>query len=137
MSTRIKGYKGSIKVSAAVMGNAKSWSLNITQETEDVTTLGSNGFKESLGLLKTWSGSIVAIFDSDGSAEGILQLNLLGDDALVDLEMQTGNVATEIDEKYDTYTGTANITSQDITNDVNGIVEVTFNFEGSGTLVVA
>ena len=132
MATNIKGYTGSVKVGIDTMGNAKAWSLDITQETEDVTTLGSNGWKESIGLLKTWSGSITAIFDTSGVVEGALQASLTGDPALT-LELTAGDGSGT----YDVYTGSANITSQSITNDVNSILEVSFDFEGTGTLTIA
>jgi hypothetical protein len=38
---------------------------------------------------------------------------------------------------YDKYSGSAIITGQSVTNDVNGIVEVTFNFEGTGAVTIA
>lgn len=128
----IQGHSGSVKVDSGAMGNAKAWSLDITQETADVTDFGSNGWKESTTTLKSWSGSITAIFDASGAAEGALQTNLVGG-STVSLDLQAGDGSGS----YDKYTGTANITSQSITNDVNGIVEVSFNFEGTGAMTIA
>ena len=128
----IKGYDGSVTVAAGAMGNAKAWSLDISQETVDTTDFGSAGWKESVSTLNSWSGSITAIFDASGTAEGALQTGLIAG-SVVALALQMGDGTGS----YDVYTGNAHITSQGVSNDVNGIVEVTFNFEGTGALTIA
>jgi len=130
----IKGHEGSVTVAgnASAMGNAKAWSLDITQETADITDFGSSGWKESTATLKSWSGSITAIFDGSGADEGDLIAALTGGTtATVDLQVGDGTTGN------DKFSGTTNITSMSITNDVNGIVEASFNFEGTGTLTIA
>lgn len=128
----IKGYSGSVTVETGAMGNAKSWSLDISQETVDTTNFGSSGWKESTATLNGWSGSITAIFDASGTAEGALQTGLTaGSSVALDLQMGGGTGS------YDKYSGSAIITGQSVTNDVNGIVEVTFNFEGTGAVTIA
>jgi len=130
----IKGHEGSVTVAgnASAMGNAKAWSLDISQETTDTTDFGSSGWKESVTTLKSWSGSITAIFDASGADEADLQANLLGGSAITfDLQLGAGTGT------LDKYSGTGNVTSQSVTNDVNGIVEATFTFEGTGALTVA
>jgi predicted secreted protein len=128
----IKGYAGSVLVGASTVGNAKSWSLDISQETIDITDFSSDGWKESTAGLKSWSGSVVVIFDASGVAEGSLQTSLTAG-STVSLSLQMGGGTGS----YDKYTGTATITGQAVTNDVNGIVEVTFNFEGTGAITIA
>jgi hypothetical protein len=128
----IQGHSGSVTVETGAMGNAKSWSLDISQETVDTTNFGSSGWKESTATLNGWSGSITAIFDASGTAEGALQTGLTGGSSVtLDLQMGGGTGS------YDKYSGEAIITSQSVTNDVNGIVEVTFNFEGTAALTIA
>lgn len=128
----IKGHAGSVTVASGAMGNAKAWSLDISQETTDTTDLSSTGWKTSDATLKSWSGSITAVFDASGTAEGALQTGLTGGSS-VSLDLQLGDGSGS----YDKYSGSANITSQSVTNDVNGIVEATFNFEGTGALTIA
>jgi len=130
----IQGHTGSVQVGSATMGNAKAWSLDISQETADVTDFGSSGWKESAATLKSWSGSLTAIFDATGTSEGALLGALTGGTTLA-LELHAG--LTTDTEAYDKYTGTANITSMSITDDVNGIIEATFNFEGTGAITIA
>jgi|SaaInlLV_10m_DNA_3_1039740.scaffolds.fasta_scaffold00252_36 hypothetical protein len=128
----ITGHSGSVTVASGAMGNAKSWSLDISQETAETTDFGSNGWKESTATLKSWSGSIVCIFDASGTAEGALQTGLTGG-STVALELMLGAGTGS----YDKYSGNATITSQAASSDVSGIVEVTFNFEGTGALTIA
>jgi hypothetical protein len=130
----IKGHEGSVTVAgnASAMGNAKAWSLDISQEPADVTDFGSSGWKESATTLKSWSGSITAIFDASGADEADLQTALTGGSA-INLDLQLGDGTGS----YDKYSGSANITGQSVTNDVNGIVEATFTFEGTGALTIA
>jgi hypothetical protein len=128
----IIGHTGSVTVASGAMGNAKAWSLDISQETADITDFGSSGWKESAATLNAWSGSITAIFDASGTAEGALQTGLTaGSSVALDLQMGGGTGS------YDKYSGSAIITGQSVTNDVNGIVEVTFNFEGTGAVTIA
>jgi hypothetical protein len=128
----IIGHTGSVTVASGAMGNAKAWSLDISQETADITDFGSSGWKESAATLNAWSGSITAIFDASGTAEGALQTGLTaGSSVSLDLQMGGGTGS------YDKYSGSAIITGQSVTNDVNGIVEVTFNFEGTGAVTIA
>ena len=130
----IKGHEGSVTVAgnASAMGNAKAWSLDISQETTDTTDFGSNGWKESTTGLRSWTGSITAIFDASGADETDLQANLVGG-AAINLDLQLGGGTGTLDK----YSGDANITGQSVTNDVNGIVEATFTFEGTGALTIA
>ena len=128
----IQGYNGSVTVASGAMGNAKAWSLDINQDTTDTTDLSSSGWKTSTTTLKGWTGSITAIFDASGTAEGALQTGLTGG-STVALDLQLGDGTGTLDK----YSGSANITSQSVTNDVNGIVEVTFNFEGTGAITIA
>jgi len=128
----ITGHSGSVTVASGAMGNAKAWSLDVTQETVDITDFDSSGWKESTATLNSWSGSITAIFDASGTAEGALQTGLTGGSS-VTLSLQLGGGTGS----YDVYSGSAIITGQSITNDVNGIVEATFSFEGTGALTIA
>jgi predicted secreted protein len=128
----IIGHEGSVTVASGSMGNAKAWSLDLSQETVDITDFDSNGWKESTATLNSWSGSITAIFDASGTAEGALQTGLTGGSSVA-LELTLGDGSGS----YDVYSGSAIITGQSVTNDVNGIVEATFSFEGTGALTIA
>jgi hypothetical protein len=75
---------------------------------------------------------VTAIFDASGTAEGALQTGLTGGSAVA-LDLQLGDGLGS----YDKYSGSAIITGQSVSNDVSGIVEVSFNFEGTGAITIA
>ena len=130
----IQGYSGSCTVGGTAVAEAKAWSLDVSQETVDTTNFGSSGWKESTPTLKSWSGSITVIFDGgadSGQANLIAGVTSGGTVALV-LSTSAGGSGTS--EKF---SGDAVVTSMPVTNDVNGIIEVSFSFEGTGALTQA
>lgn len=130
----IKGYSGSCTVGGSAVTEAKAWSLDVTQETVDTTNFGSAGWKESVPTLKAWSGSITVIYDGgDDTGQASLIAGVTsGSEVAVELVTSASGLGTS--EKF---SGNAIITSMPITNDVNGIIEVSFSFEGSGALTQA
>lgn len=130
----IIGYSGSCKAGASAVGTAKAWSLDISGETVDTTTFASAGWKESLSTLKSWSGSITVLFDggADAGEAGLIAGLTAG--SVVALEFVTAATGAGTAEKF---SGNANVTSMPISNDVNGIIEVSFSFEGTGELTLA
>lgn len=129
----VKGHAGSISIDSGVVGNAKAWSLDISQDTVDTTTFASNGWKESEATLSSWSGSATVVFDVSGTAEAAV-LSAVSSQATISVELQAGTATATAS---DTYAGTANVTSFSITNDVNGIVEASISFEGTGALTIS
>ena len=130
----IVGYSGSCTVGASSVGTAKAWSVDITGETVDTTNFASNGWKESVATLKSWSGSITVNFDGGADSGEAAIIAGLTSGSSVALVLQTGATGSGTAEKF---SGSANVTSMPITNDVNGIIEVSFSFEGTGALTLA
>lgn len=131
----IIGHSGSCKVGANTVGTAKIWSVDITKDTVDTTTFASAGWKENEDTLKSWSGNITVIFDGGADAgESALAANLFASGAVVALELITSATGAGTYEKF---TGNAKVTSMPITNDVNGVLEVSFSFVGDGSLTAA
>ena len=130
----IVGYSGSCTAGGGAVGTAKAWSVDINSETVDTTNFTSNGWKESISTLKSWSGSITVNFDGGAdTGEAALIAGLTSGDEVA-LVLSTSATGSGTAEKF---SGDANITSIPITNDVNGIIEVSFSFEGTGALTVA
>lgn len=130
----IVGYSGSCTVDTDTVTQAKAWSLTITQDTTDTTNFSSAGWKESTATLKSWSGTITVIYDGgddDGQANLITGITTGAAVALV-LNTSASGAGTA-----ETFSGNAIVTSMPITNDVNGIIEVAFAFEGTGALTPA
>ena len=130
----IVGYSGSCTVGASSVGTAKAWSVDITGETVDTTNFASNGWKESVSTLKSWSGTITVNFDGGADSGEAAIIAGLTSGSSVALVLQTGATGSGTAEKF---SGSANVTSMPITNDVNGIIEVSFSFEGTGALTLA
>ena len=130
----IVGYSGSCTVGASSVGTAKAWSVDITGETVDTTNFASNGWKESVSTLKSWSGTITVNFDGGADSGEAAIITGLTSGSSVALVLQTGATGSGTAEKF---SGSANVTSMPITNDVNGIIEVSFSFEGTGALTLA
>lgn len=130
----IIGHSGSCTAGGSAVGVAKAWSVDITGETVDVTDFSSGGWKESVQTLKSWSGSITVIYDGgeDTGVAGLITGLTAG--STVALVLQTSATGTGTAEKF---SGNALITSMPVTNDVNGIIEVSFSFEGTGALTLA
>lgn len=127
----ITGYSGSCTVGGSLVTAAKAWSLDVTQETADTTNFSSNGWKESTATLKSWSGSITVIFDGGDDAGQAALIAGVTSGAAVALVLSTDASGLGTSEKF---SGNAIVTSMPITNDVNGIIEVSFAFEGTGAL---
>lgn len=132
----ILGHSGSVTAGGSSVGNAKIWSLDLTKDTVDTTTFADGGWKDTTATLKGWSGSITCIFEGgDDSGEAELIGNLWdGTGAEVALELLTSATGTGTYEKF---SGNAMVTTAPITNDVNGVIEVSFNFVGKGVLTAA
>ena len=130
----IKGYSGSCTVGGTAVAEAKAWSLDVSQETVDTTNFGSAGWKESTPTLKSWSGSITVLFDggADAGQAGLIAGVTSGTTVALELNVSATGAGTS--EKF---SGSAVVTNMPISNDVNGIVEVSFSFEGTGALTQA
>lgn len=126
----IKGYNGSVTVGAQSVGAVKAFSINISKETADTTTFDANGWTENDSTLKSWSGSVTVLFDTTDAGQDALTAGLdSGSTVALSLVVNSGGGTAEL-----TYSGNAHITSQPVTSDVNALVEVTFDFQGTGAL---
>jgi len=130
----IIGHSGSCTVGGSAVTEAKAWSLEVSQDVADVTSFASSGWKESAATLKSWSGSITVIFDGGGDAGQAALIAGVTSGSSVALELLTSATGSGTSEKF---SGNAIITSMPITNEVAGIIEVSFNFTGTGALTQA
>lgn len=130
----ITGHSGSCTVGASAVTEAKAWSLDVSQGTADITNFSSNGWAESAATIKSWSGSITVIFDGGADTGQAALITGVTSGASVALELVTGSIGSGSSEKF---SGDAIITSMPITNEVNGIIEVSFSFTGTGALTQA
>ena len=120
-----KGSEGTVLVGANVVAEIKAWSLDESANIIDDTEL-ADAWKTKQAGTKEWSGNLECFWDeTDTTGQGALDVG-----AEVTLNMHPeGNVTGDT-----FYTGLAIITGINRSGGVDGMVEVSFNFEGNGAL---
>ena len=117
------GYGGAVKVGTATVAEIGEWSLDIGLDTQETASFGDQ-WKEFVGTLKEWSGSCSGRWDmTDTTGQKAMQDALLGG-TTVTLKLYLD--ATK------NYSGTALITKVSPKASVDGVMEVTFDFQGTG-----
>ena len=117
----ITGKDGSVSVDAVNVSTVSSWSVSIEADTLEYTSFDSGGWKDMMGSLKSWSGSIEGFADTTQTAS-----IAVGDE--VTLVLVEGGSGSK------TYTGSAIVTSKSVDASTAELVTVSFDFTGSGIL---
>ena len=132
----LRGEEGSVQFDAAGSTNAtivgtRSWTLNITKDTLDVTDHGDT-FRSFVGSLISGSGTVELVYDPDATGQSgfIEDIMTTGDTADATFELFTTGSTTGTDSV--SFAGI--ITSMDISSTVGDLVIVTCNFVTSGTI---
>ena len=132
----LRGEEGSVQFDAAGGINAtivgtRSWTLNITKDTLDVTDHGDT-FRSFVGSLVSGSGTVELVYDPDatGQAAFIEDVINTGDTADATFELFT----TGSTSGSDSVSFAGIITSMDIASTVGDLVVATCNFVTSGTI---
>lgn len=132
----LRGEEGSVQFDAAGTTNAtivgtRSWTLNITKDTLDVTDHGDT-FRSFVGSLVSGSGTVELVYDPDatGQAAFIEDVINTGDTADATFELFTTGSTTGTDSI--SFAGI--ITSMDIASTVGDLVVATCNFVTSGAI---
>lgn len=117
----ITGKDGSVAVDSTNVTLITSWSISIEADTLEYTNFGSGGWKENMGSLKSWSGSIEGFADTAQAATIAVGTE-------VDITLVEGGSGSS------TYTGAAIVTSKSVDASTAELVTVSFDFTGSGAL---
>lgn len=126
------GKDGIVKVGGtpSTIAEVKEWSLDTTGETTDDSTMnttqGNGGWRTHKHTLKGWEGSLSCFWDeTDTNGQQTLDAG-----ASVDLKLYPEGA-----DSGDTYfSGSAIVTSVNRKASLDGMVEVSFNFKGTGAL---
>ena len=94
-----------------------SWSVSVEADTLEYTNFDSEGWKENMGSLKSWSGSLEGFELNSGS--------ILTAGETVELQLSDGTT---------TYTGKAVVTSKSVDASTAELVTVSYDFTGTGAL---
>ena len=127
MGTHISGKAGAVHATTAggtatavVISGIKSWSLDYVGDALETTDFGDSGHRTYIAGLDGWSGSFEGY--KDGAPKG-LGLQYI-------LELKESADATQ------QWTGSALITGIHPSVDVDGIVGISYDFQGTGVLTV-
>jgi hypothetical protein len=125
----IYGNNGEIKISSTAVGEVKSWSLTISRDSIENTSMGDDAKTFVYGKVSA-SGTIEVHFDDDDSAQGTLRDAVLNG-TTVALDLFTNDSSTT---GTDYYSLTALITSQDVSVEMDSIESRTYNFTSAGAV---
>lgn len=120
-----KGSEGHLAIGANTVAELKSWSISESANTIDDSTLTDTWTTKQLGQ-KSWSGSCECFWDeTDTTGQGAIAIGL----------EVTGNFYPEGATTGDTFaTGSMIVTAVETSASVDGMVEVSFSFDGNGAL---
>ena len=121
------GSEGLVKVGATTLGELRSYSISETAGTIEDSVLTDSAKTYKAGQT-SWSGSCDVFWDEADA----------GQDALTIGASVTMNFYPEGDTTGDTYkTGSAVVTEISISAAIDGMVEASISFQGSGALTEA
>ena len=116
---RLTGTAGQVDAASEVTG-VKSWTIDYVFDTPEGTGFDSSGRREYVIGLSGWSGSF------EGVKDGV-PLTIGSSLSIALKESQTAS------QKF---TGTAIVTGLHVTTAVDGIVTYSYDFQGTGALVI-
>jgi len=114
--------------------SVRNFSIDITSDTIESTTMG-NDTRRYLKGLSTWSGSADIYFDTanfGSTATGNIITALNGTAGLVG--DSTGTVEAYLNETSNKLSGEVIITGFSVSSSMDGMVEASISFQGSGSL---
>lgn len=119
------GSEGTLKVGSNSLAEIRSFSINETGETIEDTSMGDTSRTFKAGL-KTFTASVEVFWDeTDTTGQGALDVG----------SEVTLNVYPEGDTSGDTYySGTTVVTGKTVTGSFDGMVEASFELQGTGAL---
>jgi len=119
-----KGSEGVVKVGSNAIGELRSWNLEHSSSTIETTSMGDDAITRVAGL-KSWSGSADALWDEGDTGQTALTAGASVSMTFAGEGASTGDTI---------YTGTAIVTGISRSASYDGLVEVSFTFEGDGDL---
>jgi predicted secreted protein len=117
----ITGKDGGVSIDggSSTLAELDNWSVSSNADTLETTDFDSNGKREYLAGLTDWSGSFGGRWDPTQAAAVTV-----GD--TVDLQL-------DLNATY-SYSGSAIITGKSVDTNVDGTVDVSYDYQGTGTL---
>jgi hypothetical protein len=132
------GKAGRVQFAAGTAASVLSWSIDAAASVEETTVMSpadvaaSAHWKTYLAGYKTWSATVECLLDES-----------VGFDPSLSADLQDGDgdtlvlYASPVDIGARKYSGTAIVTGIASAIDKDGVAQVTYTYQGSGTLTVA
>lgn len=130
---RYEGSAGSVKIKSGsdaltAVASVRTWSMDITRETVEDTSMGSSGARTYKKGLQTFSGSMDIVYDDSEDAIVSTAMNPDTDDTVtVELFPDSSVTGTK-------FSGDVIITSYSVTASYDGITEASVSFQGTGAI---
>ena len=118
--------KGGTAGSESVIGEVQGFSINLTSDTIETTSMGSSN-RTYTPSLKSFSGTVDVLHSFDNTND---HHNEFAVGSSIQLELYPNGSASS--EKY--YEGTVVVTGRDVTSTFNDMVTATYSFQGTGAL---
>ena len=133
------GHSGVVTVGTSTMAEVKDFSIEITANTVDATTMvgasnADEGWTRTKVTNRSWTASINCFFD-DAATNGQIEMTNNINQSVTAMLANAG-VAVVLEGGGDTYTGTALVTSVSKSVAGDGLIEVSFTATGIGKLTV-
>jgi predicted secreted protein len=135
----LAGNGGVIKIDASVGGslttvvNVRNFSIDITADTIE-TTVMTTDVRTYVKGMSSWSGSADVYFDATNFA-AISALNPAVSSTSVG--EATVSISAALDNTSHVFTGEIIVTGYSVSSSMDGLVEATISFQGSGALAFA
>jgi Phage tail tube protein len=123
MTTHI-GNEGTIKVGGVVVGEFRTITVTETADTVEDTVTG-DAWKTRKVTQKDFSASCDALLDPDDAAQGACSIG-------AEVVLSYYPVGGDSGDKYKS--GNAIVTKREVKGTYNGLVEISFGFDGNGAL---
>jgi len=131
-----EGSAGTVKIKSGsdaltAIASVRSWSMDITRDTVETTSMSSGGTRTYKKGLQTYSGSMDIVYDDSENTIVSTAMNPDTDD--------TVSVELYSDAAVDTskFAGDVIITSYSITANYDGLTEASVSFQGTGAITTA
>lgn len=131
-----EGSAGTVKIksgsdSLTAVASVRSWSMDISRDTVEDTSMASNGARTYKKGLQTFSGSMDIVYDDSEATAVSTAMNPDTDDTVsVELYSNSGADTTK-------FAGDVIVTSYSISASYDGLTEVSVSFQGTGAITTA
>ena len=135
----LAGKSGSVKFSSstggtpAVVGDLRSWTVNVSADMFDIATFGSSGWREYQPNLNGAAGNVAGYWNVGGSTWGSTTMRAM-QDHILGQSTDPATLELHVDGDLNGYKGSAYVTGISPSAAVDGIVEFNADFTFTGAV---